>query len=98
MTEFQSRRRRDAAPFRLRTERWPRAFRRWTTWALAFALVAGCSTALERVEPWEREELAGDLMRPDLNRMEERDWNHIYFSKEAGAAHPGKGGGGCGCN
>lgn len=57
-----------------------------------------CTEKLERVEPWEREKLAGDLMNPDLNTMEERNWNHIYFSKEGGYAEFGGGGGGCGCN
>lgn len=67
--------------------------------ALVIPLLLGaCSKSLERVQPWEREELASDLMRPDLNPMEERDWNHIYFSKEAAPANSGEGGGGCGCN
>ena len=67
----------------------------------ALALLAGlsaCHPSLERVKPWEREELASDLMRPDLNPAEDRDWEHIYFSKEATPGRPGGGGGGCGCN
>lgn len=64
----------------------------------ALLLLGACAKSLERVQPWEREDLASDLMRPDLNPMEERDWNHIYFSKEAAPANPGEGGGGCGCN
>jgi hypothetical protein len=62
------------------------------------ASLPGCATALMRVEPWEREKLAGDLMRPGLNPMEDRDWDHSYFSKEAAPGNPGQGGGGCGCN
>jgi hypothetical protein len=64
----------------------------------ALVLAAGCSTALERVQPWERDELAGDLMRPDLNSMQDKDWGHITFSKEASPPGGGAGGGGCGCN
>ena len=68
-------------------------------WSLALlALAGGCSTALERVQPWERGELAGDLMRPDASSMDSRDWGHITFSKEASPAGSGSGGGGCGCN
>ena len=62
------------------------------------AALHGCSTALERVQPWERGELAGDLMRPDLNPLQGKDWNHITFSKEASPPGGGSGGGGCGCN
>ena len=65
---------------------------------LAAAALTACSPALAAVEPWEREKLAGDLMDPDLNVMEERNWDHIYFSKEGGYAEFGGGGGGCGCN
>lgn len=59
---------------------------------------AGCTEKLVRVAPWERGELASDLMRPDLNPMEDRDWEHVYFSKEATPGDPANGGGGCGCN
>lgn len=65
---------------------------------LAALVPAACSDALVRVQPWERGDLAGDLMRPDLNPMEDRDWEHIYFSKEATPGDPSNGGGGCGCN
>jgi hypothetical protein len=64
----------------------------------ALALLGGCSPLLERVQPWERGDLAGDLMRPDLNPAQERDWEHIYFSKEATPGTSSTGGGGCGCN
>ena len=65
---------------------------------LALAVLSGCSQSLETVEPWERDKLAGDLMRPDLNPMQDRNWDHIYFSKEGGIGAFGGGGGGCGCN
>lgn len=64
----------------------------------ATLLASGCAKQLERVQPWEREELASDLMRPDLNSSEAQDWEHIYFSKEATPGRAGAGGGGCGCN
>lgn len=52
----------------------------------------------ERVQPWQRDELASDVMRPDFNPEEEQDWAHIYFSKEASHGALDAGGGGCGCN
>jgi len=52
----------------------------------------------ERVEPWERGDLASDTMRPDFDPIADADWAHIYFSKEASHGGPGAGGGGCGCN
>lgn len=61
------------------------------------AAAAGC-TSLERVKPWDRGELASDLMRTDLNPMEERDMEKVYFSREGSAGGFGSGGGGCGCN
>jgi hypothetical protein len=70
----------------------------WLAALAVIGLAAGCSTALERVQPWERGELAGDLMRPDLNGLQAKDWNHIAFSKEASPPGGGSGGGGCGCN
>ncbi len=65
---------------------------------LALLALAGCSAALERVQPWERAELAGDLMRADAGSLDSKDWGHIAFSKEASPAGSGSGGGGCGCN
>jgi len=65
---------------------------------LAITAFGGCAKQLERVQPWERERLASDLMRPDLNPAETQDWEHIYFSKEATPGRAGGGGGGCGCN
>ncbi len=65
---------------------------------LLLSVLAGCTTGLEFVEPWERGILASEIMRPDLNPMEERDWGEIYFSKEASSGGFGTGGGGCGCN
>ncbi|MDH4225079.1 MAG: DUF4266 domain-containing protein [Deltaproteobacteria bacterium] len=66
--------------------------------ALGLSAVGGCSESLEVVQPWDRGELAGDLMRPDLNTLEQTDWDHIYFSKEGSAGGFSTGGGGCGCN
>jgi len=67
-------------------------------WIAGLPLLGSCARELERVQPWERAELASDLMRPDLNGAEAQDWEHIYFSKEATPGRAGAGGGGCGCN
>ena len=61
--------------------------------------ITSCSSESMRVvQPWERGELAGDLLRPDLNTLEDYDWDHIYFSKEGMVSGFSSGGGGCGCN
>jgi hypothetical protein len=60
------------------------------------ALLAGCSSM--GVEPWERDLLAKDSMKPNSNYFENYYDEHIYFSKEASSGGQGVGGGGCGCN
>lgn len=60
------------------------------------ALLAGCSSM--GVEPWERDLLAKDSMKPNPNYFENYYDEHIYFSKEASSGGQGVGGGGCGCN
>jgi len=78
----------------------PHMKRLWLVALLGMVALAaqGCSESLERVKPWERGDLAGDLMRPDRNSLEDTDWDHIYFSKEGSAGGFATGGGGCGCN
>lgn len=67
---------------------------------LAVILVAsGCSSArLARVQPWERETLAGPTMNPDRDPLRSAMSEHIYFSREASSGGRGVGGSGCGCN
>ena len=64
---------------------------------IAITLVAcGCSSM--GVEPWERDLLAKDSMRPVPHYFDNFYDEHIYFSKEASSGGQGVGGGGCGCN
>lgn len=59
-------------------------------------LLTGCSSM--GVEPWERDLLAKDSMRPVPHYFDNFYDEHIYFSKEASSGGQGVGGGGCGCN
>ncbi len=62
-------------------------------------LGGGCSsTALVRVQPWERATLADYSMRPDRDPLQAAMSEHIYFSREAASGGRGVGGSGCGCN
>ena len=62
-------------------------------------LGAGCSSAkLARVQPWQRETLAGPSMNPDRDPLRTAMSEHIYFSREAASGGRGVGGSGCGCN
>lgn len=66
--------------------------------SLVVLLFVGCSM-VEEVKPWEKENLARDIMQyeglhPEVKKFEA----HIYFSKEASRGGSGVSGGGCGCN
>lgn len=60
------------------------------------AAVAGCAFAPPK--PWEKGELARPAMAFDADRLEARNQEHVYTSKEAAGGGFGVGGGGCGCN
>jgi len=66
--------------------------------ALAAALLCGCSTAAVRVRPWERANLADDAMNPDRDPLGAGMIAHVYFAREAANGGQGVGGSGCGCN
>jgi hypothetical protein len=59
-------------------------------------LLTGC--ALSPPAPWEKGNLAKSSMQFDVDRLETRSKQHVYFSKEAASGGNGVGGGGCGCN
>ncbi len=56
--------------------------------------VAACT----QVKPWERGELAKREMAFEVDPMETRIKDHIYFSKEGSSSGSTVTGGGCGCN
>ena len=49
-------------------------------------------------KPWEREYLADRQMLIDPAALEQRNLEHIFFSREGATGGWGVGGGGCGCN
>ena len=57
---------------------------------------AGCTFAPPK--PWEKGELAKPSMQFDADRLDARNQEHVYKSKEAVTGGYGVGGGGCGCN
>jgi hypothetical protein len=66
-------------------------------WAIAAALAAGGCT-LNPPQPWEKQYLARPEMQFDYDKLDVKNTQHIYFSKEGAAGGYGVGGGGCGCN
>jgi hypothetical protein len=65
--------------------------------ALVFSTgFAGCTFAPPK--PWEKGELAKPSMQFDADRLDARNQEHVYQSKEAVTGGYGVGGGGCGCN
>lgn len=61
--------------------------------AVLFVCVPGCSA----VQPWQRGNLAKDMMAPDPNPEFSSLSQHVYGSREAGAVASKGVGGGCGC-
>ncbi|HTH46433.1 MAG TPA: DUF4266 domain-containing protein [Candidatus Limnocylindria bacterium] len=57
-------------------------------------LLSGCAG----IEPWQRETLAGYVMRPDRDLAARRLETHMWTSREAASGGGRVGGGGCGCN
>ncbi|GIK88618.1 MAG: hypothetical protein BroJett026_40990 [Betaproteobacteria bacterium] len=64
---------------------------------LAVALTAGCA-AYAPPQPWEKQYLALPAMQFDADRLDVKNVQHVYYSKEGAAGGYGVGGGGCGCN
>ena len=59
-------------------------------------MASGC--AMEKVQPWQRENLARPEMAWEPGLLEAGQRDHTYASKEAASGHAGLAGGGCGCN
>ena len=64
--------------------------------ALCLTLLGGCAHI--GVRPWQRDQLARNVMQPASDGNIAGYRNHIYFSKEASAGGQSADGGGCGCN
>ncbi len=61
------------------------------------SLLSGCAE-MGQVKPWEKNYLAKAEMRFDQDKLQAKNTEHIYTSKEAASGGTGVGGGGCGCN
>jgi hypothetical protein len=60
----------------------------------ALLLTSGCTA----VKPWERGNLASDVMSWQGDALKASLDNHVYFSKEGSSGGGQAAGGGCGCN
>lgn len=65
--------------------------------ALAAALLCGCA-AYAPPKAWEKQYLARPEMQFDADRLDAKNVQHVYVSKEGAGGGYGVGGGGCGCN
>lgn len=66
--------------------------------ALPLALCLGACASYAPPQAWEKQYLAKPAMQFDADKLDARNIQHIYFSKEGSAGGYGVGGGGCGCN
>lgn len=64
---------------------------------LVLCALSGCA-AYAPPQAWEKQYLAQPSMQFDADRLDAKNIQHIYFSKEGAAGGYGVGGGGCGCN
>lgn len=76
-------------------------FRKLPACLMVVGALSGCTTmqsAMQPVQPWEKNQLAKEEMQLVPDRIEEFFDSRVYFSREAAFGGKGVGGGGCGCN
>jgi len=61
-------------------------------------LASGCSNIEPWVKPYERANLASEVMKLDRNPVSGSYMNHVHESREGARGASGSAGGGCGCN
>ena len=61
-------------------------------------LTSGCSSIDPWVKPYERANLADEVMKFDRNPVSDAYMNHVYEAREGARGASGSAGGGCGCN
>ena len=66
--------------------------------ALVMAAAAGCTSIEPWVKPYERANLATEVMKFDRNPVSDAYFNHVYEAREGARGASGSSGGGCGCN
>jgi len=58
----------------------------------------GCTSIEPWVKPYERANLATEVMKFDRNPVSDAYFNHVYEAREGARGASGSSGGGCGCN
>jgi len=66
--------------------------------ALAALLLSACSAPKPWVKPYERQNLADEIMGTERFPLDDALMAHLRESREGGRGADGAGGGGCGCN
>jgi hypothetical protein len=61
-------------------------------------LTSACSNVEPWVKPYERANLADEVMKFDRNPVSGAYMNHVYEAREGARGASGSAGGGCGCN
>jgi hypothetical protein len=61
-------------------------------------LSSACSNVEPWVKPYERANLADEVMKFDRNPVSGAYMNHVYEAREGARGASGSAGGGCGCN
>lgn len=65
-----------------------------TTIVVCLLMLSACA----QVKPWQRGNLAQDIMQSSIDPLADSLDGHIYSSKEASSGGGQAAGGGCGCN
>jgi Domain of unknown function (DUF4266) len=65
---------------------------------LVLTVLLGACASYSPPQAWEKQYLAKPEMQFDADKLDAKNIQHIYFSKEGSAGGYGVGGGGCGCN
>jgi len=64
----------------------------------ALLFVSGCSNVEPWVKPYERANLAHEVMKFDRDPVSSAYLNHVHEAREGARGASGSSGGGCGCN
>ena len=65
---------------------------------LVLLTASGCANVEPWVKPYERANLASEVMQFDRNPVSNAYLNHVYEAREGARGASGSSGGGCGCN
>ncbi|MBV1920479.1 MAG: DUF4266 domain-containing protein [Pseudomonadales bacterium] len=72
--------------------------KRLTQIAIIFSVLASSGCSYQKVQAWERGNLANPVMLRDANSSQAILEQHTYSAKESTAGGYSTGAGGCGCN